>query len=75
VSSFLVISDPDAAKHVLGATDNRQRNIYDKGLVREVCDRRPFAPAFADVVPAMAGNILPLLPPWLPPWLLPLVDA
>jgi carotene epsilon-monooxygenase len=36
VSSFLVISDPAAAKHVLRATDNSQRNIYDKGLVAEV---------------------------------------
>jgi carotene epsilon-monooxygenase len=36
VSSFLVISDPAAAKHVLRATDNPQRNIYDKGLVAEV---------------------------------------
>ncbi|EFJ43400.1 hypothetical protein VOLCADRAFT_83281 [Volvox carteri f. nagariensis] len=36
VSSFLVISDPAAAKHVLRATDNSQRNIYNKGLVAEV---------------------------------------
>ncbi|GBF92856.1 cytochrome P450 chloroplastic [Raphidocelis subcapitata] len=36
VSSFLVISDPEAAKHVLRATDNSTRNIYDKGLVAEV---------------------------------------
>ncbi|KAG2431593.1 hypothetical protein HYH02_013286 [Chlamydomonas schloesseri] len=36
VSSFLVISDPAAAKHVLRSTDNSQRNIYDKGLVAEV---------------------------------------
>lgn len=36
VSSFLVISDPAAAKHVLRATDNNNRNIYNKGLVAEV---------------------------------------
>lgn len=36
VSSFLVISDPAAAKHVLRATDNNNNNIYDKGLVAEV---------------------------------------
>lgn len=36
VSSFLVISDPAAAKHVLRSTDNNNRNIYDKGLVAEV---------------------------------------
>jgi hypothetical protein len=36
VSSFLVISDPAAAKHVLRATDNSNNNIYDKGLVAEV---------------------------------------
>ncbi|KAG1673016.1 hypothetical protein FOA52_005946 [Chlamydomonas sp. UWO 241] len=36
VSSFLVISDPVAAKHVLCSTDNTRRNIYDKGLVAEV---------------------------------------
>eukprot|EP00879_Flechtneria_rotunda_P025253 GHRR01026826.1.p1 GENE.GHRR01026826.1~~GHRR01026826.1.p1 ORF type:complete len:136 (+),score=11.77 GHRR01026826.1:121-528(+) len=36
ISSFLVISDPAAAKHVLRATDNANRNIYGKGLVAEV---------------------------------------
>lgn len=36
VSSFLVISDPEAAKHVLRSSDNPQRNIYGKGLVTEV---------------------------------------
>ena len=36
-SSFLVVSDPAAAKHVLRASDNPQRPIYDKGLVAEVC--------------------------------------
>ncbi|KAF8061059.1 CYP97C1 [Scenedesmus sp. PABB004] len=36
VSSFLVISDPAAAKHVLRGTDNPQSNAYDKGLVAEV---------------------------------------
>lgn len=36
VSSFLVISDPAAAKHVLRSTDNSTRNLYDKGLVAEV---------------------------------------
>ena len=33
ISSFLVISDPDCAKHVLRASDNPNRPIYDKGLV------------------------------------------
>ena len=36
-SSFLVISDPAAAKHVLRASDNPKNPIYDKGLVAEVC--------------------------------------
>ena len=36
ISSFLVISDPAAAKHVLRATDNPKRPIYVKGLVAEV---------------------------------------
>jgi len=35
-SSFMVISEPKAAKHVLRATDNPNNPIYDKGLVREV---------------------------------------
>lgn len=36
ISSFLVISDPAAAKHVLRATDNPKRPLYNKGLVAEV---------------------------------------
>ena len=36
VSSFLVVSDPAAAKHVLRSTDNPKRPIYVKGLVAEV---------------------------------------
>jgi carotene epsilon-monooxygenase len=36
ISSFLVISDPSCAKHVLRATDNAQRDVYGKGLVAEV---------------------------------------
>jgi carotene epsilon-monooxygenase len=36
ISSFLVISDPACAKHVLRATDNAQRDVYGKGLVAEV---------------------------------------
>lgn len=36
ISSFLVVSDPEAAKHVLRASDNPQRPIYNKGLVAEV---------------------------------------
>lgn len=36
VSSFLVISDPECAKHVLRGTDNPSRNLYNKGLVAEV---------------------------------------
>ena len=35
-SSFLVVSDPEAAKHVLRASDNPARPVYDKGLVAEV---------------------------------------
>lgn len=36
ISSFLVVSDPEAAKHVLRSSDNPQRPIYNKGLVAEV---------------------------------------
>lgn len=36
ISSFLVVSDPAAAKHVLRATDNPNRPVYEKGLVAEV---------------------------------------
>lgn len=36
VSSFLVVSDPAAAKHVLRSTDNPKNPVYDKGLVAEV---------------------------------------
>lgn len=35
-SSFLVVSDPAAAKHVLRATDNPSNPVYEKGLVAEV---------------------------------------
>lgn len=38
VSSFLVISDPDAAKHVLQRSDNPKNNVYGKGLVAEVSE-------------------------------------
>eukprot|EP00884_Botryococcus_braunii_P009203 jgi/Botrbrau1/18284/Bobra.0179s0015.2 len=38
ISSFLVISDPKAAKHVLQRTDNPSNNVYEKGLVREVSE-------------------------------------
>lgn len=41
ISSFLVISDPAAAKHVLRATDNPKNPLYDKGLVREVISHGP----------------------------------
>jgi len=41
VSSFLVISDPAAAKHVLRATDNPIRPLYVKGLVAEARARAP----------------------------------
>ena len=30
ISSFLVVSDPEAAKHVLRSSDNPQRAIYNK---------------------------------------------
>ncbi len=46
VSSFLVISDPAAAKHVLRGTDNPTRNVYEKGLVAEV-SRFLFGEGFA----------------------------
>lgn len=36
VSSFVVLSDPNLAKHVLRASDNPSNNIYGKGLVTEV---------------------------------------
>lgn len=36
ISSFLVISDPEAAKHVLRSSDNPVRPVYEKGLVAEV---------------------------------------
>lgn len=36
ISSFLVVSDPEAAKHVLRSSDNPSRPIYEKGLVAEV---------------------------------------
>lgn len=45
-SSFLVISDPSAAKHVLRSTDNPLRPIYVKGLVAEVA-RFLFGEGFA----------------------------
>jgi len=38
VSSFLVISEPQAAKHVLRGSDNPQRPVYVKGLVAEVSE-------------------------------------
>jgi carotene epsilon-monooxygenase len=38
ISSFLVVSDPEAAKHVLRASDNPARPIYNKGLVAEVSE-------------------------------------
>lgn len=39
-----MVSDPEAAKHVLRATDNPKRPIYVKGLVAEVrpgCTLKP----------------------------------
>lgn len=36
ISSFLIISEPAAAKHVLRSSDNSRRNVYGKGLVAEV---------------------------------------
>eukprot|EP00803_Ostreobium_quekettii_P005980 evm.model.scf_345.2 EVM.evm.TU.scf_345.2 scf_345:33857-40216(+) len=36
VSSFLVISNPECAKHVLKLSDNPKRGVYNKGLVAEV---------------------------------------
>jgi carotene epsilon-monooxygenase len=37
-SSFLVVSDPAAAKHVLNRSDNPKDNRYNKGLVAEVSE-------------------------------------
>lgn len=37
-SSFLVISEPQAAKHVLRTSDNPSKPIYVKGLVAEVSE-------------------------------------
>jgi len=36
ISSFLIVSEPAAAKHILRASDNPSRNVYGKGLVAEV---------------------------------------
>lgn len=36
ISSFLIVSEPAAAKHILRSSDNTKRNIYGKGLVAEV---------------------------------------
>lgn len=41
ISSFLVISDPAAAKHVLRSTDNPKNPLYNKGLVAEVRPEYP----------------------------------
>lgn len=38
VSSFLVVCDPAAAKHVLQLSDNPKNNVYSKGLVAEVSE-------------------------------------
>lgn len=46
ISSFLVISSPEAAKHVLKASDNARNNVYNKGLVAEV-SRFLFGDGFA----------------------------
>eukprot|EP00210_Caulerpa_lentillifera_P002587 g2481.t1 len=46
VSSFLVISSPAAARHVLKASDNPRNNFYNKGLVAEV-SRFLFGEGFA----------------------------
>ena len=53
VSSFLVVSDPAAAKHVLRATDNPKRPLYVKGLVAEV---RRLVSASAPLSPLVTGN-------------------
>ena len=52
VSSFLVVSDPEAAKHVLRATDNPKRPIYVKGLVAEVRSS-------TDATAALGSRLLP----------------
>jgi carotenoid epsilon hydroxylase len=38
ISSFLVLSDPECAKHVLRSSDNPARPLYNKGLVAEVSE-------------------------------------
>ena len=60
VSSFLVVSDPEAAKHVLRGPDNPTRNVYDKGLVAEVSQVRHTASKHSE-------NPLPPPPPHTPP--------
>ena len=52
ISSFLVISDPAAAKHVLQSTDNPKRPIYGKGLVAEVATLDPLLSFFISVFPS-----------------------
>ena len=60
ISSFLVISDPDCAKHVLRASDNPNRPIYDKGLVAEkvqsFCLERGLRSRRRSVAGAAAGS-------------------
>ena len=46
VSSFLVVSSPEAAKFVLQTSDNPKKNYYNKGLVAEV-SRFLFGDGFA----------------------------
>ena len=36
ISSFLIVSEPAAAKHILRSSDNPRRNVYGKGLVAEI---------------------------------------
>lgn len=46
VSSFMVVSTPEAAKHVLQTSDNPRQYNYNKGLVAEV-SRFLFGEGFA----------------------------
>jgi carotenoid epsilon hydroxylase len=63
VSSFLVVSDPAAAQHVLQRSDNPKNNVYGKGLVAEVSEFL-FGTGFATsgVRVAAAASKLPFTP-------------
>ena len=62
VSSFLVVSDPAAARHVLQRSDNPKNNVYGKGLVAEV-SKFLFGDGFATSgAPTSSTEALTLVP-------------